>query len=170
MARSSCLCNPERVMHQFQVSQQRQQRPSQCTVLYAATMQNQTSGQSCCLSELINRDAPRDARNVYDNVGKHVLPPMHMMTGHLLHVMCMLDVLLELATQSVLVVYKGMVHLQPGAAVSTYSKLKLLQHKVQMYSDRLNSLHQLLLRPQSCSVRAAEALWLGKQQKVATYF
>lgn len=68
---------------------------------------------------------------MYNNAGKHVLPPKHMMTGHLLHAVCMLDVLLELATQSVLIVYKGMVHLQPGTAVSPYSKLKLLQYKSQ---------------------------------------
>lgn len=49
---------------------------------------------------------------------------------HLLHVVCVLDVLLEFATQSVLVVYKGMVHLQPCTAVPPYSKLKLLQHRI----------------------------------------
>ena len=47
----------------------------------------------------------------------------------------MLDVFLELATQSVLIVYKGMVHLQPGTAVPPYSKLELLHHKLLMYRD-----------------------------------
>ena len=36
---------------------------------------------------------------------------MSLMTNYLLHVMCMLDVFLELAAQPVLVVYQGMVHL-----------------------------------------------------------
>ena len=63
---------------------------------------------------------------------------MCMVVCHLLHVVRMLDVLLEFATQSVLVVYKGMVHLQPCTAVPPYSKLKLLQHRIQK-TDQVTS-------------------------------
>lgn len=51
--------------------------------------------------------------------------------SHLLHVVRMFDVLLELAAQPMLVVYEGMVHLQPCTAIPPYSKLKLLQFKHQ---------------------------------------
>ena len=41
----------------------------------------------------------------------------------------MLNELLELATQPMLVMDKGMIHLQPRTAVASDSKLKLLQGK-----------------------------------------
>lgn len=72
------------------------------------------------------------------------------MTVHLLHAVRMLDVFLEFATQPMLVVHKGMVHLQPGTAVASYSKLKLLHHNCHIPQGLSTYLQQLL--PQYCGL------------------